>query len=118
MFFGHDLSFWIALFGAALVRVLTSPFHSILRASAQVFVSVFMAWLLTDIALAQAHLDPAIYKAPVGGLIALTADGIVRMILNWAANPADFLTMLQRLRGGGAPPPPAPPTPPAGGGGK
>lgn len=86
-FFGHDWTFWVALIGAALVRVLTSPFHSLLRACAQVFVSVFMAWLFTDPAISYLHLDPLVYRAPVGGLIALTADGIVRAILGWAANP-------------------------------
>ena len=42
-FLGHDWTFWVALFGAAIVRVLTSPFHSVLRSLAQVLVSVFVA---------------------------------------------------------------------------
>jgi hypothetical protein len=86
--FGHDWTFWVALVGAALVRVLTSPFHSVLRSAAQVFVSVFVAWLFTDSAVDYMHLDPAIYRVPMGGLIALTADGIVRMALTWAAHPS------------------------------
>jgi len=63
-------------------------FHSVLRSAAQVFVSVFVAWLFTDSAVDYMHLDPAIYRVPMGGLIALTADGIVRMALNWAAHPS------------------------------
>jgi hypothetical protein len=97
-FFGHDWSFWAALLGAALVRVLTSPYRSFLRAAAQVFVSVFMAWLLTDSAVDYMHLNPDIYKVPMGGLIALTADGIVRMALNWAAHPSSPLSLLNRSR--------------------
>lgn len=86
--FGQDWTFWVALVGAALVRVLTSPFHSVLRSGAQVFISVFVAWLLTDAAVDYMHLDPTVYRVPMGGLIALTADGLVRMALNWAANPS------------------------------
>lgn len=98
-FLGHDWSFWAALLGAALVRVLTSPFHSFWRAAAQVFISVFMAWLLTDSVVDYLHLNPEIYRVPMGGLIALTADGLVRMALNWAAHPSSPLAFLLRIRG-------------------
>lgn len=84
----NDWTFWIALVGAALLRVLTSPFHSLLRAAIQVFVSVFIAWLFTDAAVDYLHLNPMVYRAPMGGLIALTADGLVRLALAWVANPS------------------------------
>lgn len=99
-FLGHDWTFWVALFGAALLRVITSPFHSIWRAAAQVFVSVFVAWLFTDAVVDYLHLSADIYRAPVGGLLALTADGILRVILGWAADPTKFFAFWQRLRGG------------------
>ncbi|NUQ18553.1 MAG: hypothetical protein HOP95_08900 [Sphingomonas sp.] len=91
-----DWTFWFALVGAALVRVLTSPFHSLLRAAIQISVSVFIAWLFTDAAVDYLHLNPSVYRAPMGGLLALTADGLVRIVLNWAASPRSFLSLLLR----------------------
>src|SRR5690349_2926616 len=70
--FGHDWTFWVALFGAAIVRVITSPFHSILRAATQIFVSVFVAWAFAPAAIDFLHLTPS-YLVPIGALLALTA---------------------------------------------
>lgn len=95
-----DWRFWAALFGAAMVRVLTSPFHSVLRAAIQVFVSVFVAWLATDAAVDYLHLNPEVYRVPMGGLIALTADGLVRAALAWAANPSSPLAVFKGRKGG------------------
>lgn len=97
--FGHDISFWIALFGATAIRVFTSPFHSILRAVLQVFISVFMAWLLTDSVVDWLRLDPFIYKAPVGGLIALSADGFVRLLFDLQRHPKKAADLWRRIRG-------------------
>jgi hypothetical protein len=102
MYFGHDLSFWIALFGAALVRVLTSPFHSVLRAVVMVVTSVFVAWVFTDPVVDYLHLDPTIYKAAIGALLALTADGVLRGIFKAAQDPGSLLTFWRRLRFGEA----------------
>jgi len=39
----NDWTFWLALMGAALLRVVTSPFHSIARALLQIAVSLVFA---------------------------------------------------------------------------
>lgn len=78
----NDWTFWIALVGAAIIRVLTSPFHSLVRAATQIVVSVFIAWLFTDAVVDYLHLNPTVYRAPMGGLLALTADGLIRLVLN------------------------------------
>jgi hypothetical protein len=99
LFLGHDMQFWVALLLATMVRVVTSPFHNLWRSVVMVVTSVFVAWVFTDPVVDWMHLDPVIYKAPVGALLALTADGLVRIALNAAADPAQFLRMWRRLRG-------------------
>ena len=92
----NDWTFWLSLVGAALLRVVTSPFHSILRALLQIAVSLVFAWIFTDAVVDYLHLNPAIYRVPMGALLALTADGIVRAILNTAGNPRTLLSVIFR----------------------
>ena len=56
-----------------------------------------MAWLLTDGVIEYLHINPMIYRVPMGGMIALTADGIVRLALNWVAHPSSPLAFLLRI---------------------
>lgn len=100
--FGHDWSFWVALVGAALIRVATSPFHSLPRAAIMVATSVFVAWVSTDAAVDFLKLDPLIYKAPVGAVLALSADGIIRLFFTFWEDPEKVLEMWKKFRGGGA----------------
>jgi len=44
------------------------------------------------------HLNPVIYRVPMGALLALTADGIVRAILSTAGNPKTLLSMIFRCQ--------------------
>ena len=99
-FFGHDITFWVALLGATAIRVFTSPFHSIFRAAVMVFISVFMAWLLTEPVVDWMRLDPAVYKAPIGGLIALSADGVVRLGFEFLRNPSAAVDLYRRWKHG------------------
>lgn len=101
MFLGHDLQFWIALGLATIVRIATSPFHSFWRAILMILTSVFVAWVFTDSAVDWLHLDPTIYRAPMGALLALTADGFVRVALNIGQDPSQIIKLWRRLRGGG-----------------
>ena len=97
--FGHDWSFWVALVGAAFMRVATSPFHSVVRSLLQVLLAVFVGWGFTDPTVDYFHLTPEIYRVPTGILIALTADGLVRWLLS--LKTTDILDLIQRLWGGG-----------------
>lgn len=92
----NDWTFWLALMGAALLRVVTSPFHSIARAILQIAVSLVFAWIFTDAVVDYLHLNPVIYRVPMGALLALTADGIVRAILSTAGNPKTLLSIIFR----------------------
>lgn len=92
----NDWTFWIALVGAALLRVVTSPFHSLLRALLQIAVSLVFAWIFTDAVVDYLHLNPAVYRVPMGALLALTADGIVRAILSTSGNPKTVIDLILR----------------------
>jgi hypothetical protein len=96
--FGHDWAFWVALVVAAMIRVATSPFHSIWRAVIMVVTSVFIAWAFADAAVDLLKLD----KTPVGALLALTADGVVRLVFAWLQDPAKLVDLWRRFRGGAA----------------
>lgn len=100
--FGHDISFWIAIIGATAIRVFTSPFHSIFRAGTQVFISVFMAWMLTDSVVDWLRLDPGIYKVPAASIIALSADGFVRLFFEFQRHPQKIAELWRTFRGGGS----------------
>lgn len=102
MIFGHDWSFWVALIVATVIRVFTSPVHSLWRAGLLVLTSVFTAWVATDPILDILHLDPAIYKAAVGAVVALTADGIVRFLIETARNPSTLIDLWKKFRGSGS----------------
>lgn len=75
-----DYKFWAAVVGAIVIKLLTSRWHSPLKALVIVVSAVFMAWLFTD-PLIEFMNWPLSYRAPVGGLFALTADGTIKWII-------------------------------------
>jgi len=89
----NDWTFWLALMGAALLRVVTSPFHSIAWAILQIAVSLVFAWLFTD-AVGLPAPQPGDLPRAQGALLALTVDGIMRAILSTAGNPKTLLSMI------------------------
>lgn len=100
MIFGHDLSFWLTMAGAVVVKLLTSPYHSIWRAAVQIVTAVFCAWVFTDPVIDWLDLDPDTYKNPVAALVAITGEGIVRALLLAANNPKEFIALLRYWRTG------------------
>lgn len=75
-----DLKFWLAVAGAIFIKLITSRWHSILRAFVVVVTAVFMAWLFTD-PLLEFMGWPKSYREPVAALLALTADGTIKWII-------------------------------------
>lgn len=92
----NDLAFWAAMLGAALLRVITSPFHSMWHAAISILTAVFVAWVFTDAAIDWLHLNPGVYRIPMGAVIALTADGIVRVLLAAGRDPLKFISEIRR----------------------
>lgn len=99
MWFGHDLSFWWAVIAAVVVKIVTSQYHSIWRASGTVFAAVFFAYFFTDAAVDWLNLNSETYKAPVAALLALTGEGLMRMAFGWMNNPQFLTDIIRAWRG-------------------
>lgn len=97
--FGFDLTFWIASFGAAFVRVVTSENHSFTRSILTVFAAVFSAYFFTSPVVHWLGLPAAVYTNPVAALLALTGEGIMRWIINLANDPTKALDIIKVWRG-------------------
>lgn len=74
----YDYRFWFAIGGAALFRVLTSPWHSPTRAIVTVLAAVFAAWIFTDPVLHFMGWPVETYRNPVAALLALMGEGAMR----------------------------------------
>lgn len=92
-----DLKFWIAVAGAALFKLFTSPWHSPTRAILTVAAAVFAAWVFTDPVLHIMSWPAETYRNPVAALLALMGESFMR----WAimATPDKIIEVLKRLRG-------------------
>lgn len=76
-----DYRFWVAIAGAALFKLLTSPWHSPTRAILTVCAAVFAAWVFTDPVLHFMSWPPDSYRNPVAALLALTGEGTMRWVI-------------------------------------
>lgn len=76
----QHIDFWIAVAGAALFKLLTSPWHSLTRAIVTVLAAIFAAWVFTDPTMH--FMDwPESYRNPVAALLALTGEGTMRWVI-------------------------------------
>jgi hypothetical protein len=91
-----DYKFWVAVAGAALFKLLTSPWHSPTRAILTVAAAVFAAWVFTDPVLHFMGWPAETYRNPVAALLALTGESFMRWTIN--ATPEKIGEMLRRLR--------------------
>lgn len=90
-----DLGFWISVVGAALIRVWQSFTKSLpwYHLAASFFISIFSAWVFTLPILDLLGRDPTLYAAPVGALIALTAEAVYRIGREVLADPERFIRL-------------------------
>lgn len=98
--FGHDIGFWLAVIGATLVKLLTSPYHSFLRAAVTVFAAVFAAYIFTEPTVKWLGLEPETYTTPVAALLALTGEGLMRLGMASSNDPGKLFELLRQWRGG------------------
>lgn len=94
-----DWRFWVAVIGAALVRVVTSENHSFYRSTATVGMAVFVAWQFTDVALHWFNLPAATYRNPMAALLALTGEGGMRLLITVVNDPGKGLDLWNKWRG-------------------
>jgi hypothetical protein len=104
MFFGHDTSFWMATFGAAVVRILTAEYNGpallkLLRAVTIVFTAVFAAMVFTDPVCNYLGLNLEIYKVPMAAVLALTGEGIMRAVIRATGDFKFILEAIKAWRG-------------------
>jgi hypothetical protein len=94
-----DLKFWVAVVGAALVRVATSENHSLVRSVVTVATAVFVAWVFTDAALDWFSLPVETYRNPMAALLALTGEGVARLVINLVNDPLKAVDLWNKWRG-------------------
>jgi hypothetical protein len=98
--FGHDIAFWFAAIGSAMLKILLSPWMGLWKGLASVVAALFCAIVFTEPVLGYLNMDPETYKAALAALIALTGEGVVRWLLQIATEPGKIADMIKSLRGG------------------
>lgn len=101
MILGSDAYFWIAVIGAATLKVALSPFTKILPTLVTFFAAIFIAFTFTDPVLAYLNLDPAVYRNGAAAIVGITGEGVVRWLLRTASEPGSVIELIKAWRGGG-----------------
>lgn len=101
MILGHDLSFWVSVIGATLIKLFTSPYSSFTRAILTVFAAMFAAYVFTEPMIHWLSLDAATYTTPMAALLALTGEGLMRVVMGMADNPIRAIELYNAWRYGG-----------------
>lgn len=91
-----DYRFWIAIAGAAVFKLLTSPWHSPTRAVMTVGAAVFAAWVFTDPVLHVMSWPVETYRNPVAALLALSGESFMRWVI--MATPDKLIAVWKDLR--------------------
>lgn len=99
MIFGHDIAFWFAAIGSALLKILLSPWMGFWKGLASVVAALFCAIVFTEPLLNYLNMDPETYKAALAALIALTGEGVVRWLLQIATEPGKLAEIIRYIRG-------------------
>lgn len=94
-----DYSFWSAVIGAAIVKLASSPYRSIMRAILTGFAAIFTAYIFTDPVVVWLKADPAVYRVPVAALLTLTGEGLMRTAIDLSNDPKILIEWLKRWRG-------------------
>ncbi len=97
--FKYELSVWVAIVGAAAVKLVTSPYQSVVKSIVTAFIAMFCAIVFTAPLVAYINFDPDTWHIPVAALLALTGEGLVRTVIAFSNNPKEFLEMLKIWRG-------------------
>lgn len=97
---GHDVAFWFAALGSAMLKILLSPWMGFWKGAISVASALFCAIVFTEPVLDYLNLNPETYKAALAALIALTGEGVVRWLLQIATEPGKLAKAIKALRGG------------------
>lgn len=94
--FSIDWKFWLVALGATLIKVTSSPFYSFTRAVLTIFAALFAVYVFTDPIIHYLRLEYSLRLA-VAALLALTGEGLMRMIIAWSNDPKQLMDILTRL---------------------
>ena len=83
----HDLSFWVAILLAIIVKILTSPVQSVFRTITTMTAAIFAAWAFTDPVIHWTGAAPDVWTTPTAALLALTGENLVRKLIMWVDDP-------------------------------
>ena len=79
--FGHDSSFWVAVIGATVFRIVTSQKEGWKQVLITGSTALFVAWAATDAVLDFWDWDPDKYKTLTAGMIVLVGENIMRTLV-------------------------------------
>lgn len=96
--FSIDWKFWAVAVGATIIKVASSPYFSFPRAVLMVFAALFSVYVFTDPLMHWLQLEVR-YRLAMAALIALTGEGLMRMIITGADDPKQFIELLKVWRG-------------------
>lgn len=89
-----DWGFLLTVLGATVVKVASSPFHSITRALLMIFAAVFSAYVFTDPIVRYFSISFDYYLA-VAALLTLTGEGLMRMLITFSSDPEKLIKVIQ-----------------------
>jgi hypothetical protein len=99
----HNLSFWLAVIGAAGVKLFTSEYTGFLRALTTVVAAVFAAYFFTTPAMTLLGLDQETYTTAMAAIMALTGEGLMRWIMGVSnslpSDPSKIVDLFKRWAG-------------------
>lgn len=96
---GHDLGFWLTVFGATIIKVVTSTNQSIIKTLTGGFAAIFAAWVFTDPIIHYLAISSDTYTTPVAALLALTGEGLMRAIMGASEDPTKLVSIIKAWRG-------------------
>lgn len=96
-----DVSFWASVVGAAVLKLLFSPFQSWWKSFSTMVSAVFCAWVFTAPVMDLMGWNPDIYENAVAAVIALMGEGVMRMIIQVWQDPRLAIDFIRAVRGVG-----------------
>ena len=80
----HRIEFWVAVIVAAIIKVLLSENLAKTAVAVSIVSGLFAAAFGAHPLLDWLELDPVIYGPLIGGLLALTGESVVRLVVQWS----------------------------------
>lgn len=96
----EDWRYWLAICGAAALKVMWSQTLTKYQALLTFLSGVFTAWVFTDVLIAWAGLDVNVYRVPTAAILALTGEQVVRRIIRYSQRPGDLKRDIEDWNGG------------------